>query len=381
MYASFRDGERYQRILDTVDEDERPPILIQLYSDGLDRDAMGHSSLRNKVHFTYIKVLNTTDGKERSPLDYGLVQVMYDKTLKELEYPTAMAPITTLIAKLVENGIVWKGRKHAVRLANLAGDGLERSYMTGMAPNFSKITHFDPLSYLSTKTRLTCQTVDELSLEANNLRTQKSYEDDLSGVNTREQLEARYRHNLVVAKKKKSVAAQNKKIQKLKDNHKSLQSKYAYSRGLKYNSPWHDVNHFHVTQPGAVALCYSHDFFSGFMRTDLAKIFLKMTALKYVEWKKLQKNILLARNVLRGEDKTNWASVLGARETFHQLPGNHACNHSLIRNFNMFFISYNPNDQVLGNIFINIKYKLFYYFLNFITKVFILITLIICFFH
>jgi hypothetical protein len=72
--ASYLDGERHMDILDTV-EQRSSVIEIVIYADGLDRDLMGHSSGRNKIHVTYVLILNLTCGRPRSADDYHLLQV------------------------------------------------------------------------------------------------------------------------------------------------------------------------------------------------------------------------------------------------------------------------------------------------------------------
>jgi hypothetical protein len=65
----------YQDITKSVPKGEGPAIFIQIYSDDIDRDAMGKSSGRNKLHLTYLRILNITDGIARSPRQYNLLQV------------------------------------------------------------------------------------------------------------------------------------------------------------------------------------------------------------------------------------------------------------------------------------------------------------------
>jgi|SanBayMetagenome_1026888.scaffolds.fasta_scaffold13365_2 hypothetical protein len=78
VYASYKDGERHMDILETVDS-STTVIEIIIYADGLDRDQMGHTSARNKIHVTYVLILNLTCGRPRSADDYHLLQVTQDE--------------------------------------------------------------------------------------------------------------------------------------------------------------------------------------------------------------------------------------------------------------------------------------------------------------
>ena len=73
LFASYRDGHRHQDILASVGQGS--VIEIMIYADGLDRDMMGHTSGRNKIHLTYVLILNLTVGRPRSADDYHLLQV------------------------------------------------------------------------------------------------------------------------------------------------------------------------------------------------------------------------------------------------------------------------------------------------------------------
>jgi hypothetical protein len=69
------------RLLETVPEEERPPVLLSLYADGIDRDVPTHSSSNNKLHCTYMNVLNMCAFGCRSRYNYELVMLLHEATL------------------------------------------------------------------------------------------------------------------------------------------------------------------------------------------------------------------------------------------------------------------------------------------------------------
>ena len=329
VMAGYRDSLRCKEVEASVRPEERPAIHLQLYSDEFDRDMMGSSSQRHKMHVTYVRVLNLADGLCRTPEDYHLVQVLPSRILKAVGYEMAMLTLVQDLKKVVENGIEYRGKKFAVRLATLQGDGLERAAMFGMASNFSTLSHCDPLSYLTTKTRKECQSVEELIAEVEHRRTRDSYEEDLSSVNRRERKQSllRARRNLV-------------------QGSKNLLSKFTYSRGMKYESPFHKVPHFHVTDRGAVVYCIAHDLYAGAFRTDMARVLVSLAGGKHFSWDDLQRQFRNYRTSLRGEDKYAWFDVITDKNTFTQLPGNHSSNHLVIRFLSSFFINRSPDDAM-----------------------------------
>jgi hypothetical protein len=107
------------RLLETVPEEERPPILLSIYADGIDRDQTLHSSGQHKLHCTYIKFVNLSPFGCRSRYDYELVQLLNEEAIKVYGYNTCHEIIVSKISNVVENGIMLNGRKHAVRVAYL----------------------------------------------------------------------------------------------------------------------------------------------------------------------------------------------------------------------------------------------------------------------
>jgi|APCry1669192806_1035432.scaffolds.fasta_scaffold13593_2 hypothetical protein len=73
LFATYVDGHRHTDIVASVGQSSVIEIII--YADGLDRDMMGHTSGRNKVHLTYVQILNLSVGRQRSADDYHLLQV------------------------------------------------------------------------------------------------------------------------------------------------------------------------------------------------------------------------------------------------------------------------------------------------------------------
>jgi hypothetical protein len=58
IVTSYLDSPAHSRLMQTVPISQRPPVLLAIYADALDCDQMLKSSANNKIHCTYIKVLN-----------------------------------------------------------------------------------------------------------------------------------------------------------------------------------------------------------------------------------------------------------------------------------------------------------------------------------
>jgi hypothetical protein len=254
---------------------------------------------------------------------------MYDSTLKTSTYQEAMKPLIDNVKEVVTNGITYKNKVYPVRLAALQGDGLERASMSGMCATFSAVSHFDPLSYVTTKTRMKCKKVAELVTEVEQLRTRDSYEDDLLRLGRRKRNEALL--------KAAGTWEQEKG---------TLQSEFEYSRGLKFQSPWHTVPKYHVVDRGSLVYCISHDLYSGIFRTDMSRVIVALSNEGYYTWPDLQAKFRTKRLELTGDDRQGWYDIIPPKNKFTKLPGNHGCNHLIIRFFSTLFINRPPNDKM-----------------------------------
>ena len=329
VLAGYRDSVRYQEVEATVPENERPAIHLQLYSDELDRDKMGFSSGRNKVHATYLKIHNLTDGIRRSPEDYHLIQIMTSFTLKNNDYEKVMVAMLHELSTLVNEGMQYRNRKHAVRLATLQGDGLERASMFGMLGNFSKVAYCDPLSYLTTKTRSTCKSVADLLPEVQQVRTKEKYKEDVLALRAWEEKaeELRVQRGLTAERRK-------------------MPSKYSDSHGLKYDSPFNDVPNYHVADKGAVVFCIAHDLYAGAFRTDTSRVIVSLCDDNYYTWTAFQAKFRTYRKELRHDDRQGWYDVIPIKRAFQKLPGNHSSNHLVIRMLSSLFINRPSTDPM-----------------------------------
>jgi len=313
--SSFKDSPRYQDILSTVPCSERPPILLEFYGDAADRDLMGHTSRNNVIHFTYVRVLNVHDGCKRGRDQYRVVQLTNKASQTALGYSRTLQMTTSRLRDLVERGIMYNERKHAVRLARLQGDALERNAQFGLAENFSRMAFFDVFSYATTSERIAVQSSHDIVDQTSRKRTRESYQDDLSKIN-------------------------GSKI--------TGESDLKRSRGMQNDSVWNTVDHYHVTQPGAMTTCSSHDLFNGAARGAMSSIIKALAVEKYIEWEDLVHKINLVQSkTFKGTDKVNWRKFPDKFDQFKKVPGNHASNHNLIRNFNLFFVGYprEPPDE------------------------------------
>jgi hypothetical protein len=329
VIAGYRDSVRYQEVEATVPVNERPAIHLQLYSDELDRDKMGFSSGRNKIHATYLKIHNLTDGIRRSPEDYHLIQIMPSFTLKNNGYQRVMVAMLHELSSLVKEGIQFRNRKHAVRLATLQGDGLERAAMFGMLSNFSKVTFCDPLSYLTTKTRMTCESVADLLPEVQQVRTKEKYKEDVLALRAWEE-----------------KAEELREQRELTAGRKKIPPKFEDSHGLKYDSPFNDVPHFHVADKGAVVYCIAHDLYAGAFRSDTPRVIVSLCDNNYFTWNNFQEKFRTYRKELRHDDRQGWYDVIPIKSAFTKLPGNHSSNHLVIRMLSSLFINRASTDPM-----------------------------------
>ena len=181
---NYFQSKRFSQLEDTVPEEERPALHLEFYADGWDRDKVLHSSRRNKVHATYFRVLNTCRNRPRSPEDYNLAQLMYALTMKKMSYNESMELLIDRIKEIVCTGITYKGRKHAVRVARIIGDGQERAMMTGMPASFSAVAYYDPFSFATNAARTSCTQLDDIRLTDDSIRTREEYEIDIGRIPT-----------------------------------------------------------------------------------------------------------------------------------------------------------------------------------------------------
>lgn len=107
------------RLLETVPLEERPPILISIYADGIDRDEMARSSGRNKLHCSYMRIINLCNSGLRSRYDYDLIMILHEATIAKYGYDACHERLIAQITKLVNFGVLIDGKRHAVRIAYL----------------------------------------------------------------------------------------------------------------------------------------------------------------------------------------------------------------------------------------------------------------------
>ncbi len=117
IVTSFLDSPSHENLLLTVPFDQRPPVFVAIYADAIDRDQMLHSSARNKLHCTYLKVLNVAEFGLRSRDDYELYMVLNEATIKRKGYQACHEALVANLSKVIASGISIDGKNHAVRLA------------------------------------------------------------------------------------------------------------------------------------------------------------------------------------------------------------------------------------------------------------------------
>ena len=267
---------------------------------------------------------------------------MLSSTMKENRYEKVMLPLVSDLKDLVETGIVFRGRQHAVRLANLQADGLERNAQFGLCQSFARTSYSDPLTYLSCDTRIHCKDVAELIEAAKKVRTKDTYYEDLNNLGFLELEKTR----LSKAIKKARLDHDPEEVVRLQQERGKLKTKFYYSRCMKYDSPFNALKDFHVTTPGALMNCMSHDLLSGCLRGDVARVLVTLCNKGFYTWKDLQRQFKLKTSQLKSDDKTNWYEILCEKNQFKQMPGQHAGNHAWVRFLPSFFVGKDPDDPM-----------------------------------
>ncbi len=180
LVSSYLDSPAHAKILETVPMDERPPVLLQIYADDIDRDQTLHSTLKNRLHCTYVRVMNTTQFGQRSKDDYSLAVLAKSTTNKKFGYANCQKTFINNLKALVSNGIFINGKKHAVRVAQLQSDGLERARQIGMKESFSTVKYIDPFSLITRDERLNLHPIDVYDRTKQLIRTKEMYDEAIA---------------------------------------------------------------------------------------------------------------------------------------------------------------------------------------------------------
>jgi len=119
LITGYMDSPSAKEIMKGVPEIELPAVMLGIYADGVDRDSMGHSTLVNRVHATYVKILNLSNFGLREQDDYRLIQIGYEDSLRKFGYNRFHKHLVSKLVDLVNDGIIINQKKHAVRLCYL----------------------------------------------------------------------------------------------------------------------------------------------------------------------------------------------------------------------------------------------------------------------
>lgn len=117
--SSYFDANSHNRVMESVPDDQKPPIFLGLYADGVDRDQATHSSNLNKIHLTYLKILNLPSEGVRKKDDFRLLQLCYEDTIKHFGYNSVHKSLVHQLTLLINEGYTINGKTHAVRLCYL----------------------------------------------------------------------------------------------------------------------------------------------------------------------------------------------------------------------------------------------------------------------
>ena len=263
--TSFLDSTAHAKLLETVPLEERPPILLAVYADEIDRDQTLHSTQKNKYHCTFLRILNETNNGNRSRNDYELAVIANTQAIKEYTYDKCMQKFIQSLNDVVDNGLYLNNKHHAVRLVQIFADGLERSRIYGMKGSFSKVKYIDPHSLVTKDERFNCSPQEFAHLVKTNIRTKASYEEDVRLVEANPFMD---------------------------DSH-----------GIVKRSIWNAVSFFHVMDSGSVAPCSAHDINGGFAKEDISLILKFIARERGIDWGFLQNGLLNMHCILRFEDK------------------------------------------------------------------------------
>jgi len=174
--------------------------------------------------------------------------------------------------------------RHAVRLAYLQGDGLEKTFQVGLMHSFSKVQYIDPQSFITKDDRINL-TPRELLLKAEFIRTPESYDDDVKNIGTVNGISIFY----------------------LMFYRNSPTAVFCFSdtHGIVSPSIWNRVPFFHILQPGSLAPCMAHDLNGGIFKTDISLILSEFSSEGHMSWASIQNCLTKLRAILRFEDKAD----------------------------------------------------------------------------
>ena len=188
IISSYLDSPAHSKILETVPVMERPPVLLQIYADDIDRDQTLHSTSNNRIHCTYVRIMNATQFGLRSKDDYNLAMLAKSSTVKEHGYENCQKPFIDNLRALIISGIFVSGKKHAVRVAQLQSDGLERARQIGMKGSFSAVEFIDPFSLITKEDRFNLHPIDAYTKTKETLRTRQMYDASIAQLESSQQI-------------------------------------------------------------------------------------------------------------------------------------------------------------------------------------------------
>jgi len=102
--TSILDSPAHQVLLSSIPEDQRPPILLGIYCDGINRDNSSHSA-NSSLHCTYIKIINEKNLGNRCRDDFELLSIMSEETIEIHGYQNCMNPVVNDLVDLINRGI------------------------------------------------------------------------------------------------------------------------------------------------------------------------------------------------------------------------------------------------------------------------------------
>lgn len=228
-------------------------------------NSLGSAKRKHKMHGMYMTLGNLKPYMRSFLRSMRLILLVNDKSLKKGEkmYKKCFKRVMKDVKNLEEHGLDFDGEKIAVRLQFIQGDNLGQNILGGFVESFTN-TYF---------CRFCDKHYDEFKADAaeekpkprrGEWRTPESYNEDLR------QQESENLHN---------------------------------SHGVKRDSPFHQLNHFHVCEP-RLAPCIGHDLFvDGVVDNDVRSMIDYFIAEKWFTLPEL--NMRIKRFKFLGKDSAN----------------------------------------------------------------------------
>lgn len=268
FYCDINDGEFYK---ENIFWNNRHNIQLIFYQDSFEIcNPLGNAKGKHKIVGMYLMIGNLSKENKSQVRNIYLIGLCKEKDFKNFGSNTILSYIVDDVKILEQHGInvVYEDVNYNLKgsIFSVIGDNLGSHQVGGFLENFSKSEHFCRVCYI-TRSAFKMNPTDIYPL-----RNIRSHESDLE-------------------EREKTGAV--------------------HHNGVKYNSVFNELEHYHVTFCG-MPPCIAHDLFEGIIPMDLRLIFKYLVKKRFTTFDKLiysinkyfkqldlNANIVLRRNFSR----------------------------------------------------------------------------------